>query len=73
MGAPNWSTWLDAGAFQTFGVMTNQLTDDTLITVTGKQGVCTGDDKVNPHPFGSTSNIITAPARILVWKLKGAV
>jgi hypothetical protein len=74
-GATNWASWFDPGnaTFNTFGLVCNQLNDGNLITVSGKQGVMTGDDRLNPHPFGAVLNQYTLPCRVLVWKLKGAV
>ncbi|MCP1446383.1 hypothetical protein J3D54_005515 [Pseudomonas sp. GGS8] len=73
-GAPNWASWYDPSFnFSTFGLVCSQLNDDVLITISGKQGVMTGDDHLNPHPFGAVTNQATLPCRVLVWKLKGAV
>lgn len=72
-GAVNWCSWYADASFNTFGLICNQLNDDTLITSTGKQGIMTGDDHLNAHPFGAVLNQYTLPFRVLVWKIKGAV
>jgi len=74
-GTPGWATWFDPGGsgLVSYGLVTSQLDDGTLITISGTVGICT-QDRINPHPFTSIpANLTSAPGRVLVWKIKGTI
>ena len=74
-GDPGTASWTDASTntIQSWGSKASQLGDNSIVVQVGTTGLLVGGGSVPCHPFGNITNQSTLPARVLVWKLRGAV
>lgn len=71
-GSPGGNLAVQGGGAEYYGCLSMQFNDDTIVTQTAITYLLSNNPGASLHPFTAPGAVTSAPARIKVWKIKGA-